>query len=79
MKGYLKGWFVLDLISCLPMDLIIESIKGIFLIQDKKANSTIDFTRFLKLTRLYRLFRLIRLFKLPKFMYQEKSYFSEIL
>jgi hyperpolarization activated cyclic nucleotide-gated potassium channel 1 len=58
-KKYIKSWFILDLISCLPLDYIFSN----------EPNTTIlnKMLRILKVTRLYRIAKILRLLKLMRF------------
>ena len=49
---YLKGWFIIDLLSCLPFDLMVPG----------QANFNI-LTRIMRTSRMYKLLRLLRLLK----------------
>jgi hypothetical protein len=50
---YLKGWFAIDLISCLPFDIMIEG---------QSSFNTI--ARISRTSRLYKMIRLLRLLKI---------------
>ena len=50
---YLKSWFVIDLISCIPFDIIIEG---------QSSFNTI--ARISRTSRLYKMIRLLRLLKI---------------
>lgn len=56
VKKYLKGWFFIDLLSCIPLDYILTSQK----------NTTIynRFLRILRVTRIYKILKILRLLKL---------------
>jgi hypothetical protein len=60
-KNYLTGWFVLDVVSSFPFDLINMS-------DDSEASTSgyHNLLRLLRLPRLYRLFRITRILKLVK-------------
>ncbi len=62
---YLKSWFIIDLISCLPFDYFITS-------GDQGVKST-QYKDLLKLVRLPRLYRLLKMFKLTKLIKDEKG------
>ena len=49
---YLKSWFIIDLLSCLPFDLMVPG----------QANFNI-LTRIIRTSRMYKLHRLLRLLK----------------
>ena len=57
IKHYLKGWFVLDLISVIPINLIMNEF-----IRDDDVSSLWNFRKIPKIYRLTRLFRLIKIF-----------------
>ena len=66
-KNYLKSWFTLDFLSCLPLDYITSY----------GANGFFKITRVSKLQKLFKLLkiqRLLKLFTVKKRI--EKSYFS---
>jgi hypothetical protein len=50
LLNYLKGWFIIDLLACLPMDLIFEAIWG-----TQKNSSKVRLVKLAKIPRLYRL------------------------
>ncbi len=57
VKHYLKGWFTLDLISVIPINLIMNEF-----IRDDNVTSLWNFRKIPKIYRLTRLFRLIKIF-----------------
>lgn len=57
-KRYISGWFVLDLLSSFPFDLLIGSIFVNF-----SGAALFQFTRLLRLLKLFRVFRLVHLIK----------------
>lgn len=58
-KSYIKSWFLLDLISCLPLDYVFSS--------QKQTTIFNKFLRILKVTRMYRIIKILRLLKLMRF------------
>jgi len=69
---YLKSWFIVDFIACIPVDVF----EPLFL---NHASTNLDIqsiSRLSKLPRLYRLIRLIRLFRLFKFSRSLRSVFK---
>ena len=68
---YLRSWFVVDFIACIPVDLF----EPLFLRGDP-ALDVKSISRLSKLPRLYRLVRLIRLFRLFKFSRSLRSVFK---
>lgn len=65
--NYLKGWFMLDMVSSVPITLIQEYTGG----------SGLENVKLLKLSRLPRLYRLIRLVKLTK-LYKQNSFLERL-
>eukprot|EP00903_Cladosiphon_okamuranus_P018054 g16615.t1 len=59
--AYLQGWFVIDLVSTVPWDLLVLKIA----VGDPNAATS---TKLVRALRLVRLVRLIRLLKIPDFM-----------
>ena len=57
-KQYLKGWFLIDFLSILPID--------IMLMVNNEANMLVRFARIGKLYKLIRMIRLAKVFKLLK-------------
>ena len=55
-KKYIKGWFFIDLLSCIPLDYILTS----------QRDTTIynRFLRILRVTRIYKILKILRLLKL---------------
>lgn len=60
VKGYLKGWFVLDLAACLPFSLLDMIKTSSF---DKSSSKYNNLLRLARLPRLYKLFRVTRIIK----------------
>ncbi|OMJ93103.1 hypothetical protein SteCoe_4049 [Stentor coeruleus] len=59
-KSYIKSWFLIDLISCIPLE-IIDS--------NETVNESYNkFLRILKVSRIYRFVRVLRLLKLLRFL-----------
>ena len=65
-KKYLKGWFWVDLISILPIDVILVS---------SQSKATI-LARFAKIGKLYKLIRMIRLAKVLKLLKSKNTVVS---
>eukprot|EP00347_Sterkiella_histriomuscorum_P001048 403373535 len=73
--AYFKSWFVLDLLSCVPIQLMelqleseTQSSGG-----KKSQTSSVKLLRLTRLPRLYRLIRIIRLFKMLRLFKQQSS------
>lgn len=58
---YLKGWFAVDFLSCLPLSYVVDGVT---------ANNYLDvkIIKLLKLPRLYRLFKIMRLIDMLKYL-----------
>jgi hypothetical protein len=54
--NYLKGWFIIDFVSILPLDLILSSISN------NNTSGYNRFFRFIRLGKLQKLFRVIKSF-----------------
>ena len=64
-KIYLKGWFIIDVVSIFPFDLIIS-----ILAQDEEGAvaSNNELVRIARIGKLYKLIKITRLFRLFKLM-----------
>lgn len=63
--NYLKSWFFLDLLACVPINLIIDLTKPVNN-SNGSSDQSVKLLRLARLPRLYRLVRLIRLIRLLK-------------
>ena len=71
---YLKSWFVIDIISIFPVDLLVSSYVGepnfcptnIEHNQDASANGLLRFPKIIKIFRTIRIIRMLKIFKLMK-------------
>ena len=70
-KKYLKSWFIVDFIACIPVDVF----EPLFMQQGGSVDYK-SISRLSRLPRLYRLIRLIRLFRLFKFSRSLRSVFK---
>ena len=59
---YLKGWFIVDIISCLPFDVMISGQSSFNILP-----------RILRVSRIYKLIRLLRILKILKLVKSEKK------
>ena len=66
-KHYLKGWFALDLLACIPVDLI----EGFF--EKSKNGQNLKLVRLVRLPRLFKLMRILRVLKTLRVI---KQYFA---
>jgi hypothetical protein len=66
-RKYLKGWFWIDVISILPLDLILLS-------EDQQATVL---ARFAKIGKLYKLIRMIRLAKVLKLLKSKNTVMTQ--
>ncbi|CDW89227.1 cation channel family protein [Stylonychia lemnae] len=70
--AYIKSWFFLDLMSCVPIQLMevqYDEAGG----QKKQQTSSVKLLRLTRLPRLYRLIRILRLFKMLRLFKQQSS------
>lgn len=67
VKAYLKSWFLLDLVSSVPITLI----------QKYAGDAALNNIKLLKLSRLPRLYRLLRLIKLMR-LYRSNSFLEKL-
>lgn len=59
-KNYMKFWFLIDLLSCIPLEIIDTN--------DTESASYNKFLRILRVSRMYRFVRILRLLKLLRFV-----------
>ena len=70
-RKYITSWFVLDLIACIPFQIIFRT--------EQQSNGGYNkLLRLMRLPRLYRMLRIIRLFKIVK-MVQNSPRFQAFL
>ncbi|OQS04106.1 Voltage-gated Ion Channel (VIC) Superfamily, partial [Thraustotheca clavata] len=62
MFTYLKGWFMIDFISTLPID----TIGGYFIANSSQVLSSTKILRFLRIARIFKLIRLLKIGKVFK-------------
>jgi hypothetical protein len=62
-KDYLTGWFIIDVIACIPIP-VIEALLGLFSDDVDKESSSLS--KLARLPRIYRVVRIIRIFKILK-------------
>ena len=67
-KSYIKGWFFLDVIACIPFQLI-----ELIFTTGEAAGGYNKLLRLARLPRLYRLLRILRLFKMTKIFKNNKN------
>lgn len=65
LMNYLKGWFTVDLLSCLPLNYIMDSTISE---NDNMNSKNIKLFKLLKLPRMYRLLKLIRFIDIMKYL-----------
>jgi hypothetical protein len=73
---YLKTWFTIDVISIIPVDLVLEAGKNS---GNENLNSYFKLARVSKLYRLLKLTRMTRMLKILKESSQLMNYFKDIL
>jgi len=62
-REYLTGWFFIDFIACLPVD-VFEFI--IFFFTDETDTSSARYAKLARIPRVYRIVRIVRIFKILK-------------
>lgn len=72
-RNYLRSWFFVDFIACIPVDLFEPLMMGN---TSSGSSEYKNLSRLSKLPRLYRLVRLIRLFRLFKFSRSLRNVFK---
>ena len=70
-RKYLRGWFILDLISTFPFDIAISALTG----GGVQQRST-RFLKYMRLTKLFRLLRLLRVSRIWRYMHQWDDFFN---
>jgi CRP-like cAMP-binding protein len=65
-RNYLESWFVVDVMSTLPLDLIIEGIVTATSPAGADGEQNLEILKLIRIVRLVRLIKLARLFKLGK-------------
>jgi hypothetical protein len=61
-KNYLQGWFIIDFIGVLPIDIIMSAVSKAL----KDSSNSSYYIRFLRIGRIYKIFKLSRLFRIFK-------------
>ena len=70
-KGYLKSWFIIDLLSILPFDIITDAMVTV---DEQGTTSDLNsFVRVTKVSKLYKLVKITRLIRMFKLMKQKKK------
>lgn len=62
-KDYLKSWFFIDVVACIPIP-AFEGIIGLF--TDAVDEDSASMSKLARLPRIYRVVRIIRIFKILK-------------
>ncbi|XRB22482.1 potassium voltage-gated channel [Pseudoscourfieldia marina] len=68
---YMRSWFAIDVLACLPIDLAINIKQGTFVCSwsscdGKKVDSSASLVRIIRILRLTRLFKLLRLTRMRR-------------
>ena len=61
-KIYLQGWFIIDLIGILPIDIIMSAVYKAL----KDSSNSSSYVKFLRVERIYKIFKLSRLLRMFK-------------
>ena len=64
--NYISTWFTIDLLTCIPVQLIQD-----YIITDQRNSSNIKLARLARLPRIYKVLRILRLTKIIK-LYKQK-------
>ena len=74
-NNYLKGWFALDIVACLPIGMITDIMEGTFScsftgncpdVVDEETNEDVQLLKLLRLLRVVRLVKLLRLVRISR-------------
>jgi hypothetical protein len=68
-RNYLTGWFSIDLIACIPVDLV-ELVLLAF--SSEVSPETMRFAKLARIPRIYRIIRIVRIFKVFKVLKYNK-------
>ena len=71
-RDYLMGWFAIDLIACIPVDVIQYVIEQFNSDKDDRPNN-LTMTKLARLPRIYRVIRIVRIFKILKIFKHTKG------
>ena len=71
-KKYLKFWFWLDVLSILPVDMLVPST------DDSSGGSLTDMTRFSRMGRLYKMVRMLRMVKMIRIIKDRKKIINNL-
>eukprot|EP00347_Sterkiella_histriomuscorum_P006811 403351340 len=79
---YLKSWFLIDLVSSLPYDMVFDSLSTTLVqannnghqTQKEQLSGTSSILRLLRILRFMRIFKLLRVFKLQKIIITVEEY-----
>lgn len=74
IKNYLKSWFILDLLACLPIDEILNGIQGTN--ENNNKSNKIQLVRLSKLPRIYRIIKIAKVFKIFRVISEKNSLFD---
>ena len=79
-RKYLRGWFILDLISTFPFDIAVTFFSH-FSTQENDSDAAADASyfdalRYLRLTKLFQLLRLLRVSRIWRYMHQWDEMFN---
>ena len=75
-RKYLRGWFILDLISTFPFDIAITTIDKLSASNTERNADSTRLFRYMRLTKLFRLLRLLRVSRIWRYMHQWDELFN---
>eukprot|EP01052_Picozoa_sp_SAG31_P015477 SAG31_NODE_996_length_10492_cov_4.648802_1_plen_739_part_00 len=80
-KRYVRGWFLIDILSSLPISYIVYFLPSLSAASENSALDTDDMANveLVKLIRLLRLFKLLRLARLKRLMQQYEAVFYSLM
>ena len=71
-RSYFRGWFSIDLVSCLPVNYVI-------LLMNNDNGETGRSNKFIRLLRLVRIVKLLRLLRVGRLLKKYRKEFREVL
>lgn len=74
IKQYLKSWFLLDLLACLPIDEILNALEGFN--ENNIDSNKIQLVRLSKLPRIYSIIKIAKVFKIFRIISEKNTLFD---
>lgn len=82
--NYFKSWFIIDLLSCIPVEMIMGTSQGSDNNSSSSSTSNGDYSskikllRLAKLPRMYRLLKIMKVAKMVKYFGTENKFLESI-